>query len=196
MTRLWLIALLVLAAAATPARASAEWQLKPFGGLTFGGASPFVDLDRVAGKAKLNLGVSALRLGEVFGLEGEVATTSGFFSGQTKVTQSHVATAGGGIVIALPRRISEYSLRPYAAAGVGLAHVSFSDGLKTSVFSDFLPTWDVGGGATGFVSRNVGVNWDVRLFRTIRAQQPISGVVVREGTLSFWRATMGFAIRL
>ena len=169
---------------------------KPFGGITFGGSSPFVDYDRVAGKPKLNLGVSAIHLGEIFGFEGEVATTSGFCSGGTTITLSHVATMDGYVVVAMPRRMAEYTLRPYAVAGLGLAHVSFSDKLRTSVFSELLPAWDVGGGATGFVSKNVGLNWDVRMFRTLRSQQPLSGLVVQPGKLSFWRATMGFAIRL
>lgn len=196
MTRGVACAVLALLLSMVPGRASAEWQLKPFGGITFGGTSPFVDFDHVAGNPKLNLGVSAVRLGEILGFEGEVATTSGFFSGETTITQSHVATMDGNVVVALPRHMAEYSLRPYAVAGVGLAHVSFSDKLKTSVFSDLLPTWDVGGGATGFVSKNVGLNWDVRMFRTLRSQQPLSGLVVQQGKLSFWRATMGFAIRL
>ena len=51
-----------------------------------------------------------------------------------------------------------------------------------------------GGGATGFVSKNVGVNWDVRMFRSLRSQQPVTGLVVQQGKLSFWRASMGFAI--
>lgn len=188
-------AALALLLTMVPGRASAEWMVKPFGGVTFGGSSPFVDYDHVAGKPKLNLGVSAIRLGEVLGFEGEVATTSGFFSGDATITQSHVATMDGNVIIALPRRIAEYTLRPYAVAGLGMAHVSFSDKFKTSVFSDFLPAWDIGGGATGFVSKNVGLNWDVRMFRTLRSQ-PLTGLVVQQGKLSFWRASMGFAIRL
>ncbi|MEQ1911778.1 MAG: hypothetical protein ABMA15_23365 [Vicinamibacterales bacterium] len=196
MQRLLRLVVVLLGVVFVPKAANAEWQMRPFGGITFGGSSPFVDLDLVQGKAKLNLGASALWQGEILGIEGEVATTSGFFSGSTKkIARSHVATFGGNLVMALPRRMAEYSLRPYAVAGLGLAHVSFSDGVKAVVFSDALPTWDVGGGATGFISKNVGLNWDVRRFRTLRSQ-PVTGQVVEEGKLSFWRATMGFAIRL
>ena len=45
----------LLVAVAAPARA--EWQMKPFGGITFGGSTTFVDLDDQAGKPKLNLGI-------------------------------------------------------------------------------------------------------------------------------------------
>lgn len=186
----------LLALLLSPRPAAAEWQLKPFGGVTFGGSSPFVDLDYVQGKPKLNLGVGVLWQGEVIGLEGDVATTAGFFSGKTKIiTQSHVATFTGNVLIALPRRISEYSLRPYAVVGLGTAHTSFSDGLKSVDYSRALPVWDIGGGATGFISDTVGVNWDFRLFRTLRPEEPL-GVVVEKKKLSFWRLTMGFAFRL
>lgn len=191
----WLLALAILA---FPTAARAEWQAKPFGGLTFGGGSPFVDLDRVQGKPKLNLGVSAVWLGEVVGIEGDVATTSGFFSGDAKqVLHSHVATVSGNVVIALPKRIAEYTLRPYVVGGLGFAHVSFSDGVKIYDYSQVLPAWDLGGGATGFISDTVGLNWDVRLFRTLRPERPNStGAVIEEKKLSFWRATMGISIRL
>jgi hypothetical protein len=193
-----LAALTLMLSLLAPATADADWQLKPFGGITFGGGSPFYDFDRVAGKPKFNLGVSALWQGEVLGIEGDVATTSGFFSGDSrKITRSHVATVAGDVVVALPRRIAEYTLRPYAVAGLGLAHVSFRDGLESVVFSRALATWDLGGGATGFISNNVGLNWDIRLFRTLRPQRPDStSPVAEEKKLSFWRATMGFTFRL
>lgn len=191
------LCLVVLALLLTPRAAGAEWQLKPFGGVTFGGDSPFVDLDGVQGDRKINLGTSLIWQGEVLGLEGDVATTSGFFGGDARViTRSHVATVTGNVLIALPRRIAEYSLRPYAVVGIGTAHTSFTDGSKVYEYSKALPIWDVGGGATGFISDTVGLNWDFRLIRTLRPQEPSSGEVVEKKRLSFWRLTMGFAFRL
>lgn len=189
----------LLAAVAAPARA--EWQMKPFGGITFGGSTTFVDLDDQAGKPKLNLGISGLWLGEVLGVEGDVATTAGFFSGdpkslQTLILRSHVATVTGNVVVALPRRIAQYGLRPYAVAGVGIMHVGFDDNLRALPFSDTLPAWDVGGGVTGFLSDFVGLNWDVRMFRTTGSQKTVTGVSYAPEQLSFWRATMGLSIRL
>jgi hypothetical protein len=192
------LALCLLVLFLAPKPAHGEWQLKPFGGVTFGGNSPFVDLDGVQGHPKLNLGTGIIWQGEVIGLEGDVATTSGFFSGKKRaITQSHVATLTGNLLIALPRRMSEYSLRPYMAVGIGTAHTRFSDGIRTFDYSKALPSWDIGGGATGFISDTVGLNWDFRLFRTLRPQEPQSnGAVVEKGKLSFWRLTMGFAFRL
>lgn len=181
----------------SPSRAHAEWQLKPFGGVTFGGSTSFVDLDQVAGKPKLNLGISATWLGEVLGVEGEVATTSGYFSGDKKlVLRSHVATVGGNVIVAMPRRIAQYGLRPYAVAGLGMMHVGFDDNLQALPFSNWLASWDVGAGATGFLSDMVGVNWDVRMIRTLKAEDAVTGVSFAPERLSFWRATMGFSIRL
>jgi opacity protein-like surface antigen len=190
---------LVVAGALAPATARADWQLKPFGGVTFGGGSPFTDLDRVEGKPKFNLGMSVQWLGEVVGLEGDVATTSGFFTGEERnIARSHVATVTGNVVVALPRRMAEYSLRPYAVAGAGFAHVSFRDGIEALVYGRALSAWDVGGGATGFVSDSVGLNWDVRFFRTLRPQEPetTTSAIVEKRKLSFWRVSMGFSIRL
>jgi hypothetical protein len=180
------------------ARADAEWQLKPFGGITFGGDTTFVDLDNQAGSAKLNVGVSALWLGEVLGFEGDLATTSGFFSGDRSplVLKSHVATYTGNVVIAMPRRIAQYGLRPYAVAGVGGMHVGWLDNLLLLPYANSLWAWDVGGGVTGFVSDHVGVNWDVRMFRTLKSEPAASGRSIGPEQLSFWRATMGLTIRL
>jgi hypothetical protein len=192
---------LALFLALAPAVAHADWQIKPFGGITFGGSTTFVDLDHQAGKAKLNLGVSALWVGNVVGLEGDVATTAGFLSGNSNsldrlILRSHVATVTGNVVVALPRRMAQYSLRPYAVAGLGILQVGFDDNLRALPFSNTLSAWDVGGGATGFLTDFVGINWDVRLFRTLRPEKAVTGVSVGPEQLSFWRATMGFAIRL
>lgn len=189
----------LLVAVVAPARA--DWQMKPFGGITFGGSTTFIDFDDQAGKPKLNLGISGLWLGEVLGVEGDVATTAGFFSGdgsslQTLILHSHVATVTGNVVVALPRRIAQYGLRPYAVAGLGIMHVGFDDNLRALPFSDTLPAWDVGGGVTGFLSDFVGLNWDVRMFRSTGPQKTVTGVSLGPEQLSFWRATMGLSIRL
>ena len=174
MRRFIRLGILLVSLALAPATARAEWQVKPFGGVTFGGSTTLlIDLDEQAGKPKLNLGVSGLWLGNVFGLEGDVATTAGFFSGDqsspdTLVLRSHVATVMGNAIVAMPKSISQYGLRPYAVAGLGGMHVS-----------DF-----------------VGLNWDVRFFKTLQSQPGGTGVSVGPGQLSFWRATMGISVRI
>jgi hypothetical protein len=189
---------LVVALALVPVAAHAEFQVKPFGGITFGGNTTFVDFDQVAGSAKLNLGVSAVWLGEIIGIEGDVATTSGFFTGSGDdrlVLRSHAATFTGNVVVAMPRRIARYGLRPYAVAGFGMMHVGLFDRIAAIPFGDALAAWDFGGGATGFLNDYVGLNWDVRMFRTLAGRE-VAGFSIAPEQLSFWRATMGLAIRL
>jgi len=180
-----------------PSVAHAEWQLKPFGGITFGGTTTFVNLDDVAGSAKFNLGASVLWQGNIVGLEGDVATTAGLFSGEKNlILKSHVATVTGNVVVALPRRVAQYGLRPYLVGGLGVMQVGFFDNLNVLPYSDFLTAWDLGGGATGFVNDVVGVNWDLRLFHSFNTQKPVSGFSFGPEQLSFWRATMGLSVRL
>lgn len=174
--------------------------MKPFGGVTFGGSTTLVvDLDSEAGKPKFNLGISASRLGEILGVEADVATTAGFFSGDSRsrdtlVLRSHVATVTGSVLVAMPKRIAQYGLRPYAVVGLGTMHVGADDNLQALRYSNWLPAWNVGGGATGFLSDFVGVNWDVRRFQTLGGSNTATGIGAEK--LSFWRATMGFTFRL
>jgi hypothetical protein len=195
------VSILLVSLALAPATARAEWQVKPFGGVTFGGSTTLlIDLDHQAGQPKLNLGVSGLWLGNVIGVEGDVATTAGFFSGDPSssplVLRSHVATVMGNAIVAMPKSISQYGLRPYAVAGLGGMHISVGVGDNAYPFASWLSAWDLGGGATGFLSDFVGLNWDVRFFKTLQSQPGGTGVSVGPGQLSFWRATMGISIRI
>ena len=61
-------------------------------------------------------------------------------------------------------------------------------------FAENLPAMDVGGGATGFLTEHVGLNWGVRYFRSV-GQKAEGPVVVANQQLSFWRANMALAIR-
>src|SRR6188508_1000956 len=102
-----------------PAEGLAEWQLKPFVGVDFGATTTFTDLDHVAGKPHLSFGVNGLLLGQVFGVEGDVSFAPGFFNAkqQQLVVGSSVTTVTGNLVVAFPRRWSQYTLRPYVVGG-------------------------------------------------------------------------------
>ena len=201
MQRLLRSVVVLLAVVFVPKAATAEWQLKPFGGITFGGNTTFFsDLDGAAGSRKVNLGISGVWLGEVVGVEGDVATTAGFFTGDSEsasrlILRSHVATVTGNVVVALPKRIAQYSLRPYAVGGLGAMQIGITDNQSGLGGSIYRSAWDLGGGATGFLGDFVGVNWDVRFFKTTSGNSA-PGRSLAEGKLSFWRATMGFAVRL
>jgi len=181
-----------------PVSAAAEWQLKPFLGVTFGGNTTFVDPDHAAGDANVALGLGAALLGDVVGVDADLGYAPGFFqSGEEHlVVRSRVTTLTGNVVIALPRRLTQYTLRPYFVGGAGLMRVridTFADVLKVS--SSLLAT-DVGAGVTGFLTDRIGLNWDLRRFASRSKNAPLTGISIGPEDLSFWRASMALAIRL
>jgi hypothetical protein len=203
--RLLAVALLVLA----PSHASAEWQIKPFFGGSFGGGTTFLDFENAAGSPTRVWGVSGQRIGEVFGVEGDFGYAPGFFQsggdsgGQSVgcqasttlcVVRSSVKTLTGNVVIAVPRRLTTYTLRPYFVGGAGLMHASSELALGAPGVSGTLPAMDVGGGLTGFLSKRIGLGWDVRYFRSVGMGEERGQSFGRE-QLSFWRANMSVAIR-
>jgi hypothetical protein len=185
------LALLLMPAAA----ASAEWQIKPFVGATFAGATTFTgDLEQAAGQRHLAVGLSGMFLGEVIGVEGDFGHVPGLFqnAGQL-VLDSSATTVTGNIVVALPRRWTEYTLRPYFVGGGGLMRAQLDDKFSVFPVSRSMGAWDLGAGVTGFLSDRFGVSWDVRHFRSVGGKD--QGVSLGPEQLSFWRANMALAIR-
>ncbi|HXE80441.1 MAG TPA: hypothetical protein VNK41_06800 [Vicinamibacterales bacterium] len=189
--RLLVSALLVL----VPSTVRAEWQVRPFVGVTFGGRTTLVDLEERAGDPKWTLGASTVIVGEVFGIEGDIAYTSGYFGEGRLFTASSVKTFTGNLYIALPRRWFQYTLRPYIVGGGGVIQVRADDFLNVLNLDQTLPAWDVGGGATGFLNDRVGVSWELRYFRGFSGDDP-TGVSFGSETLSFFRAMMALTVRL
>ena len=107
--------------------AGAEKQIRGFVGLTFAGETTFFDAEQAAGGPNRLLGASGALLGEVVGIEADVGWSPGFFqSGDLStplVSHSGVSTVMGNIVVAMPKRLTEYTLRPYGVAGMGLMHL-------------------------------------------------------------------------
>ena len=177
-------------------RASAEWQIRPFVGVTFGGGTTFIDLEQAAGHPNPAIGVSGVLLGDVFGIEADFGHAPGFFErgDQKKVLDTSATTLTGNIVVALPRRLVEYTLRPYFVGGAGVMAVRIDDARGNPFFSRSLQAMDLGGGVTGFLTNRIGVSWDVRYFRSIDRTFE-SGLSFGSEQLSFWRANMAVAIR-
>lgn len=194
-TRAGLLSLILLVAGTPPAYA--EWQIKPFVGVTFGGGTTFVDLEQAAGHPNAAIGVSGTLLGDVFGVEADFGHAPGFFQrgDQRLVLDSSATTLTGNIVVALPRRLAEYTLRPYFVGGAGVMTVRIDDALGILNISRSLQAMDLGGGVTGFLTHRVGVSWDVRYFRSIDRTFE-SGLSFGSEQLSFWRANMAVVIRL
>lgn len=193
------IAVATLAAALLmPAAAKAELQVKPFVGLSFAASTTLVDPNSGSDSRHLAVGVSGVYLGEMFGVEAEVSQVSGFFQrgGKGLVVRSGVNTVTGSVIIAMPRRLSEYSLRPYAAVGFGLLHARTDSALQGlfDVTSN-MGALSLGGGATGFLTQRVGLGWDLRYFRRVTGGPKESGVSFGAPKLSFWRAYMSIVVR-
>jgi hypothetical protein len=183
-----------------PAAASAEWQLKPFLGITFGGATTFVDAEDAAGEPNIAYGASVLLIGEIIGIDADVSFGPGYFDrgDLTLVSHSRVTTVTGNVVLAMPRRLTEYTLRPYFVGGAGMLRVNVHEASDAFVFADNLVGIDVGGGVTGFLgnTRRFGVNWEVRHFSSIGGNPSlIQGVSFGPEQISFWRASMALVFR-
>ena len=133
----------------------------------------------------------------MFGTEVEIADAPGFFEsdGKRLVRGSRVTTLAGNFVVAAPRRLTEYSLRPYLVAGGGLMRVRTTTTFNVFDVSRVIPMFDVGVGVVGFLTNRVGVSWDVRRFQSIGGNTGTVGVSLDDEQLSFWRATMALAIR-
>ena len=180
----------------SPAPAVAEWQVKPFLGITWGGSTTFVDFEQAMGTVNPILGVTGLLLGDVIGFEADFGYAPGFFQsgGQNLVQSSSVTTVTGNIVFAVPRRVSGYTLRPYFVGGVGVMRTQIDDRGDLPTVSR-LAAVDVGGGVTGFLSDRIGLNWDVRRFWSVGGKDQGRGFSFGPEQLSFWRASMALAIR-
>ena len=193
------LALLLLA----PRVAVAEWQVRPFLGFTFGGATTFVDPEKAIGTQNAVIGVSGGWLGEIFGIEADFGRAPGFFQADRpesstvdpQVLTSGVTTLTGNVVIALPARLAGYGLRPYFSGGAGLMHIDAVARFQIVDLHRTLPMLSLGGGVTGFVTNRIGLSWDVRRLNTLRGEGETLGNSVGREQLSFWRATMAVALR-
>jgi hypothetical protein len=185
--------LLLVLCAPLAAQTNAEWQVRPFVGVTFGGSTTLEDPDRAVGSLNFVLGVNAALLGNVFGVEADLGHAPGFFqAGNAKlVSSSRVATLTGNVIVGPPRRATEYSLRPYFVGGFGLMRAWAAGALNTVPVDTTRPAFDVGGGVTGALSDRSGLSWELRYFRSFAGEEGFLGPEM----LSFWRANMALVIR-
>lgn len=196
--RLTVVALLLAWAAVLPRPASADWVVGPLIGFSFAGETNLVDLDFAAGDTKIVYGGTGGWIGDgLLGIEADVAYLPGFFQRDEEaslVRASRVLTLMGNVVVAVPRRWTEYSLRPYVSGGVGLMRATIEDVSNVFPVDYNLFGLNVGGGATGFVNERVGLRWELRYFKNIPDgdDDQLSFGTTR---LSFWRASMAVVFR-
>lgn len=176
--------------------AHADFFITPFAGIKFAGDASIVELDFGASNTKFTLGGMVGVLGEgIFGVEADVAYVPRFFerSTGTLVTRSHVLTVMGNVIVAVPRTITGYSLRPFVSGGAGLMQVNIDDLIDVLPVDSNLFGINVGGGAMGPLTNLVDVRLELRWFKSLTTGNETP--LLPRSALSFWRAAVGLTIR-
>lgn len=176
--------------------AHADFFFTPFAGVKFAGDASIVDLDQGASNARFTLGGMAGVLGDgAFGVEADVTYVPRFFerSSGTLVARSHVLTIMGNVMLAVPRRITGYSLRPFMSGGAGLMHVNIDDVIEVLPVDSNLFGVNIGGGAMGPLTDLLDVRFELRWFKSVTTggETPL----LPRSALSFWRAAIGLTVR-
>ena len=179
---------------ATPAHA--DFFLTPFAAIKFAGDTSFVDLDAGASNAKFAFGGMAGFLSDgLFGVEADVSYVPRFFerSAGTLIRRSYVLTFMGNVMVAAPRSLTQYSLRPYISGGAGLMTLNIVDVVNAVPVDDNLFGINVGGGAMGPLTNSLDVRFEVRWFKSASTGDETQ--LLPRSALSFWRAAIGLTIR-
>lgn len=184
-----------------PATARADFFVVPFLGMKFGGSTSIVDFELAAGSKKLVLGIAALKIDDsILGYEAEFGNIAGFFGNAevaaiTPVVKpgSYVNDLTGSLVVSLPPGVTGGGLRPYAVIGGGLIHAQSEDLFAVIKVRRTVPAINLGLGATGLFTNNVGVRFDVRHLRSL-SKDASFGLVGRR--IAYSRFTIGLLLRL
>jgi Outer membrane protein beta-barrel domain len=197
--------LVVLCSAAAPAKASADWLFTPFIGANWGGSATFTD-----GAAdfedeferKVNFGASLGWMGAgIAGFEVDFGYSPNFFEntsgdGDFGFGDSNVTTLMANLKVGVPfGGQSGGGIRPYASGGLGLIKTRIED--PDDLFELNSTDWglNVGGGVAGFFTDNIGLQGDIRYFRSLQDNEPDDEFDLALGSFNFWRGTVGLVFR-
>jgi len=208
------VAACCLCLVATPHAAFAEWHFTPFIGLTFKGNTTILDPELAAGDKHAALGGTVALLGSgIVGAEGVFEIIPGFFQGkpgrndsaglpiQNDVLESSRVTAlMGNIVLTVPRKYTEYFLRPFVSVGFGLLRAAQTPAAPANVElpqpEANLAGFNIGGGAVGFFSQNTGVRFDLRYFSTLHDTEHEPPITLADPVhLRYMTFSVGLVIR-
>ena len=191
--------------AGVPASASADWMFTPFIGMNWGGTAGFNqagadfedDFER-----RMNFGASLSWMGAgIAGFELDFGFSPNFFEntaggGDFAFGDSNVTTLMANVKIGAPFGGQHGGgIRPYASGGVGLIKTRIDD--PQDVFKVNSTDWgfNAGAGVAGFFSDKVGIQGDVRYFRSLEDNEPDNQFDVGLGSFRFWRGTVGLIFR-
>ena len=197
-----------------PSASAGEWHFTPLFGVTFGGSTTFVDLQHGTGKTHMNFGGAVSRFGEgVLGVEGIVIYTRHFFEFDgprdpadpkpVAIAKSYTLSAMGNVVLTVPKRWTEYFLRPYVSGGFGVLRavsIDQPDSLNPVSFfplESTMPAFNIGGGAIGFLSQGTGLRFDVRYHAGLRRDpgKDAENVIGPDLFFRYMTAQIGVVIR-
>lgn len=166
-------------------------------GFTFLGRTTLVDLDQSAPNLHVNLGGAATYLTNgIIGVEGIGVFTPRFLKSGASglVASGRTEALMGNVVLTAPRRLTEYTLRPFVSGGVGLLRAGLMDKPQILPYHANLAGLDIGGGAIGFLSNNMGLRFDVRYYSTLNRTDRIAESFGKTH-LSYMTATVGIVYR-
>jgi hypothetical protein len=195
---------------AAPAVLASEIHITPMVGATFRGNTSIVDIQNATHLPHKEFGgaVSVLTKG-LFGVEGVVSITPGFFHADRPrgedgnalptsglIASSNAFAAMGNVVVAAPRRYTEYFLRPFVSAGAGVLRVSVTDKVGVGqTASGARVGFNVGGGAIGFLTQHTGVRFDFRYYSNVHSSEPRGAAVGGPVHIRYLVASVGLVIR-
>ena len=180
-----LVLVLVLA---RPSPARADWMVSPFLGGQMGGDAPHKNTA---------VGISGgWKSGGWLGAEVDFSWAPQFFEQNGFTTERQVTTFMGNVVVSLPHG-AHAMFEPYVSGGLGLIRPTLSEpgGIFSLTDKNKLGA-DIGGGATVFFNRSVGVRGDVRYFHGLREQDSDPNAFNLDlAAFHFWRTSAGLAVR-
>ena len=197
------LALMMFAGA--PAKASADWLFTPFIGMNWGSSAGFTDL---AGdfedefEQKMNFGAQLSWMGAgALGFEVDFGFSPNFFQNTAgdddfEFGDSNVTTLMANLKVGVPFGGQHGGgIRPYASGGLGLIKTRIDD--PEDIFELNSTDWglNVGGGVAGFFTDKIGLQGDVRYFRSLQDNEPDDEFDLALGSFSFWRGTVGLVFR-
>jgi hypothetical protein len=183
-----LIMLCAAALVTAPVPARADWVVSPFVGGHAGG-------DAVHKSTAVGISGGWWGTGWI-GAEADFSWAPQFFEQDGFTTERQVTTLMGNAVIAIPYGKRDV-FQPYVSGGLGLIRPRLSEPGGLFVLTDRNKLGaDVGGGATVFFNRNVGMRGDLRYFHGLRKQDSDANDFNLDlSAFHFWRTSVGLAVR-
>jgi len=198
----------VLCLLIAPCASAGEWHFTPLFGVTFGGSTTFFDPQHGTGKVHGNFGGAVSRFGEgVIGVEGIFLYTRHFFEfdgprdpadpALPSIEKSSTTSFMGNVVLTVPKRWTEYFLRPYVSGGFGVLHAVSIDKNPVFPLDSTMPGFNIGGGAIGFLSQGIGMRFDFRYHGGLRSDpgKDVENVIGPELRFRYMTAEVGLVIR-